>query len=203
MFTYLSAGVVLGLSAGFSPGPLLMLVITQTLRHGIREGVKVALSPLFTDLPIIFLSLFVLSRLSGYRPLLGMFSVAGACLIVYLAWETFHTGAITIEEKSCAPRSLGKGTLVNLLSPHPWLFWLTVGAPFILKGAKTGPAIGATFAVAFLGCLVGAKIVVAVVAGNSRRLLQGKAYLLTMRILGVLLCIYAFMLLREGVTLFG
>ncbi len=59
----LAAGTVFGLSAGFAPGPLLTLVITQTLRHDIREGVKVAMAPLITDLPIILLSLLVLSRL--------------------------------------------------------------------------------------------------------------------------------------------
>ena len=51
-----SAGLVYGLSAGFSPGPLMALVISQTLKHGIREGAKVAVAPLITDLPIILLA---------------------------------------------------------------------------------------------------------------------------------------------------
>ncbi|HRY44622.1 MAG TPA: hypothetical protein P5164_11830, partial [Thermoanaerobaculia bacterium] len=28
-----------------------------------------------------------------------------------------------------APQSLRKGVIVNLLSPNPYLFWMTVGAP--------------------------------------------------------------------------
>jgi threonine/homoserine/homoserine lactone efflux protein len=45
------SGAALGLSAGVTPGPLLALVIAQTLTHGPREGGKVALAPLLTDAP--------------------------------------------------------------------------------------------------------------------------------------------------------
>jgi threonine/homoserine/homoserine lactone efflux protein len=38
----LTAGIVLGLSAGFSPGPLTAFVISQALRYGVKEGLKVS-----------------------------------------------------------------------------------------------------------------------------------------------------------------
>jgi hypothetical protein len=53
MTHFLGIGIIFGLSAGLAPGPLLMLVISDTLRHGIKAGVKVALAPVITDLPII------------------------------------------------------------------------------------------------------------------------------------------------------
>jgi threonine/homoserine/homoserine lactone efflux protein len=54
MDIFLSAGITLGLSAGFSPGPLSTLVISHSLRYGTREGVKVAMAPFITDVPIVF-----------------------------------------------------------------------------------------------------------------------------------------------------
>jgi len=66
MLSSLLAGIVMGLTAGFSPGPLSTLVITQTLRHGLKEGVKVAVAPLMTDLPIIAASLLLLSRVAHH-----------------------------------------------------------------------------------------------------------------------------------------
>ncbi len=42
-------GSVFGLTAGMSPEPLLKLVISETLKHNRSEGIKVSLSPLFTD----------------------------------------------------------------------------------------------------------------------------------------------------------
>ncbi|MDH3383440.1 MAG: LysE family translocator, partial [Deltaproteobacteria bacterium] len=65
MLFFLGAGIVLGLSAGFSPGPLLAMVLSQTIRHGAREGIKIAAAPLLTDLPIILVSTFLLAKLSG------------------------------------------------------------------------------------------------------------------------------------------
>ena len=38
MLSALAAGFLLGLTAGLAPGPLMALVITQSLRHGTREG---------------------------------------------------------------------------------------------------------------------------------------------------------------------
>jgi threonine/homoserine/homoserine lactone efflux protein len=43
MLTYLLQGIVLGFAGGISPGPLLGLVINQTLRRGWRAGNIVAL----------------------------------------------------------------------------------------------------------------------------------------------------------------
>ncbi|NCD26558.1 MAG: hypothetical protein EOL86_13335, partial [Deltaproteobacteria bacterium] len=50
-----ASGLVLGLSAGLSPGPLLTLMLSETLRHGVRAGLLVAVAPLISDLPIIIL----------------------------------------------------------------------------------------------------------------------------------------------------
>jgi threonine/homoserine/homoserine lactone efflux protein len=203
MIASLSAGVVFGLSAGFAPGPLLMLVISQTVRHGVREGFKVALAPLVTDLPIIIVCMFVLTRLAGYRGILGLVSIAGGLFVVYLAYESFRTTAPGTSVHDNAPQSLGKGVLVNALSPHPYLFWLTVGAPFIIKAWGTGRGAATAFVAGFYVCLIGAKMAVAAMAGTSRQLLTGDTYRNIMRVLGLLLLVFAFLLIRDGVALLG
>ncbi len=84
MLTFLTAGTILGLSAGFAPGPLLALVISETLQHDMKAGVKVALTPILTDLPIIIITLFILTKLSRFHQILGIISIIGACFIFYL-----------------------------------------------------------------------------------------------------------------------
>lgn len=84
---FLTAGALLGLTSGISPGPLLTLVISETIRHNRREGIKVALSPLITDIPIILLSFFVFYKLSGFDMIIGMISIAGGIFIAYLGCE--------------------------------------------------------------------------------------------------------------------
>ncbi len=63
MLAYLLQGIVLGFTAGISPGPMLGLVINQTLKHGWRAGSVTALAPLLSDMPIIILMVFVLGHL--------------------------------------------------------------------------------------------------------------------------------------------
>ena len=67
---YVIMGLTLGLAAGISPGPLLTLVITRPLQHNKTEGIKIALAPLFTDAPIVIISIFLLSLilLKIYKP---------------------------------------------------------------------------------------------------------------------------------------
>lgn len=201
MDIFLNAGIVLGLSAGFSPGPLTTLVISQALQFGFREGLKVALVPFITDAPIIILSLVVLRRLSESQGILGLISIFGGIFLVYLAYLSFRTTGLDVDVRQNAPRSLGKGTLTNFLSPNPYLFWMSVGAPYTLDAWGHGPWMAAVFLVAFYTCLIGAKMAIAVVAARSRRLLTGAVYGYVMRILGGLLLVLAFLLFRDGVVL--
>ncbi|MFO7974191.1 MAG: LysE family translocator [Candidatus Hydrogenedentota bacterium] len=203
MFASLSAGIVLGLSAGFSPGPFLALVISQSLKHGAREGIKVAVAPLLTDAPIILLSTSVLTYVANSHIFLGGITVCGSLFLSYLAYESFRTTGFEPNLQGIAPRSLGKGMLVNFLNPHPYLFWLTVGAPIIVQGWEESPAIAAVFLAGFYACLIGAKVLVAISVGKSRRFLRGKFYRYIMRVLGVLLLCFALLLFRHALEFFG
>ena len=203
MMVFLGAGVLLGLSAGFSPGPLVTLVLSQTLRYGVREGIKTASAPLITDLPIILASTFLVSRLSGYKGLLGVLSLAGSLILVCMALDMIRAKKPDLSLAAVRPRSLLKGTLVNLLSPHPYLFWITIGSPMILKGWKVGPAASVLFVGGFTFCLVGAKVVLALLARRFSSLSAGNGYKYAMWFLGSLLLLFAAFLLRDGFRLLG
>jgi threonine/homoserine/homoserine lactone efflux protein len=203
LIEYLTIGTVLGLSAGFVPGPLLTLVISETLQHGIKAGVKVALAPIATDLPIIILTVFILGKLSNFHGILGAISLAGGCLILYMGYEGIRTKSIEIRLREAKPRSWTKGMIVNALNPHPYLFWLTVGAPIIDKAANQGLLAPSAFIGSFYVFLVGSKIVLAILVGKSKSLLAGNWYIYSMRFLGFLLCIFAMILFRDGFKLLG
>jgi threonine/homoserine/homoserine lactone efflux protein len=198
MLAALATGVLLGLAAGLAPGPMLALVLAQTLRQGSREGCKIALTPLVTDAPIILLTLALASKLAQLRSVLGVVSFAGGIFVLYLAWESFGPLGQTAEVPAERPGSWIKGIVTNLLNPHPWLFWLTVGAAMLAKAMAQGWFVVLAFLLGFYLLLVGSKVVVALLAGRARELLAGRPYRLVMRFLGVLLGLFAFLLFREG-----
>jgi threonine/homoserine/homoserine lactone efflux protein len=198
MIAALASGVLLGLSSGLAPGPLLALVLAQTLRHGAREGCKIALTPLITDAPIILLTLLMAAKLTEFRSLLGIVSIAGGAFVLYLAWDSFAPVRVDAETTAEPPRSWLKGILTNLFSPHPWLFWLTVGAATLAKAMAQSWLAAVAFLFGFYLLLVGSKVLIALLAGRSRNLLAGRPYRVVLRTLAVLLAVFALLLFREG-----
>jgi threonine/homoserine/homoserine lactone efflux protein len=201
MINYILSGMLLGLSAGFTPGPLLTLVISETLQHGTRAGVKVALAPIITDLPIIVLTVFILGQLAVFNTAMAGISFLGGLVVLFLGCQGLRTRGLVVNPDPPRSASLLKGVIVNLLSPYPYLFWLGVGAPIMLKGADQSLAAAAGFVTIFYVMLVGAKLVLALLVGRSRSFLTGRAYLLIMRSLGLLLVMFSMFLFREGWSL--
>jgi len=201
MVNFLAMGSILGLSAGFAPGPLLALVISETLQHDIKAGVKVALAPMITDLPIIMLTLFILVKLSGFHRVLGIISCMGGLFVLYLGWQSIVTKGVELNLQGTRPRSLAKGIIVNTLNPHPYLFWFGVGGPTVTKAMNLGMLAPLAFMGSFYVLLVGSKILIAVLVGKSRSFLVGNGYIYTMRLLGFALCALAIILFRDGFRL--
>ena len=201
MIELLIAGITLGLYSGFSPGPLLIFLISQTLKHGYKEGVKVAFAPIITDLPIILITVLFLSLISSYSYILGIIAISGGLYLGYLAYESFKTGNLKEEFDLGEPKSLKKGITVNLLNPSPYLFWITVGGPLIITAYVTDVLSPLVFITGFYALLIGSKIALAYATGKSREFLTGKTYLYIMRILGVVLVVFALYFLNQGVHL--
>ncbi len=203
MVEFLTLGVILGLSTGLAPGPLLTLVITETVRHDVRAGLKVALSPLVTDLPIIILTIVVLSKLSEFHRVLGVISLVGGAVVAFMGYECMRGKPADPEATEDHPKSLRKGVLVNALSPHPYLFWLSVGGPIMDRAMSVN--VGALFAFlgGFYALLIGSKMALAMVVARSKAFLGGRAYLAIMRTLGFALWILAVFLFRDGLRLLG
>jgi threonine/homoserine/homoserine lactone efflux protein len=202
MFSYLTIGTLLGLSAGFAPGPLLALVISETMRYGMGSGIKVALAPVLTDLPIIVLTLAILAKLSGFNSVLGIISFLGGAFVLYMGYESFRTKGMDINHEAPASHSLKKGITVNFLNPHPYLFWLSVGTPLMIRANDESLLSATVFIVSFYIFLVGSKICLAVVIGKSRTFLKGGFYINIMRFLGLALFIFAIFLFRDGLRFF-
>jgi len=185
------SGAALGLSAGISPGPLLALVIAQTLAYSVREGVKVAAAPLLSDLPIVLGALALAGLLADHPALLGLLTLGGAGYLAFCGWSSlrFSPGAQTSAQ--ARPQSVRKGVLANFLNPSPYMFWGGVGAPLLLRYWHAGDGAALAFLAGFYGCLVGAKVAVAWISGRLGPVVGGPAYALVMRILGLALLGYA------------
>lgn len=203
MVYYLTIGIILGLSAGFTPGPLLTLVVSETLEHGIKAGIKVSIAPIITDLPIIIITIYVFSQLSNFNNILGVVSLVGGCFVLFLAYESLSSKTKETNFEEEIPKSLAKGILANVLSPYPYLFWLSVGAPIMTKAQDLNRLAPLAFILAFYVFLLGSKILLAILVGKSKSFLSSDVYIYIKRFLGLVLCVLAFGLFIDGLKLLG
>jgi len=200
---FIISGIVFGLGGGLTPGPLMTLVITETLKHGTKEGLKVAMAPLITDFPVVLISILLLSKLSEINIIIGIISLVGAIFLVYLGYESFTFKGVEIDEGYFKPQSLKKGIIANIFNPAPILFWISVGAPTVLKGYDVSLMAAIYFIFFMYFFLVGSKLLTAMLIGKSRQFLKSRNYMLIIKILGVVLFVFALVFVMDGLELLG
>ncbi len=201
MLHFLLIGALLGLTAGFSPGPLLALVVAETLNHGFRAGLRTALSPLLTDLPIVLVSLLLIRPLQQSDLLLGVISLVGGSFLLFLGIPCFMTRVLPQVQGGSTSRSLLKGVLTNALSPHPYLFWIGVGAPLVTSAADSSYSNAGLLIGGFYLCLVGSKILVALLVERGRTFLGGRLYRTILSLLGAVIILLALLMYYQGLQL--
>lgn len=201
--TALLAGLGLGFSAGVSPGPLMSLVIVTTLARGFAAGLRVAIAPLLTDVLIIAATLIVVGSLPAWTT--AALACAGGLFVIYLGVEAMRSArsaTLTGDGRAQAGGAdVRQGVLVNLLNPHPWIFWLTVGSPLLTAAWSQGAAEALAFLAGFYCLLVGSKVLVAAAIAGGRHWLNDRSYRLILRLSGALLLLFGALLLYEALTL--
>ncbi|HET8614449.1 MAG TPA: LysE family translocator [Actinomycetales bacterium] len=187
----LAVGLTIGLAAGISPGPLLVLVITSSLKSGWRAGALAACGPLLSDVFIVGTTLLVLDHLPHRTlPALG---VVGAAFIVWTGAQTIREARDATLSPDGTARALTpfaawrQAATVNVLSPHPWVAWATALGPLVVSTWRDSHPSAIWLVAGFYVTLVGAKIAVAALVAGGRRHLHDTGYRRALVASGVLL----------------
>ena len=170
MIEALVVGLGFGLSGGLAPGPLHTLIMTTAAQRGFAAGTRIGVAPLLTDAPIIGATVLLVGSMSdGVVRTLG---VAGGVFLVYLGVQTIRESSESeLVPERTAGQDYRRGVLVNLLNPHPWLFWIGVGAPTLIGFWRDSAAWAVVFLAGFYLLLVGSKVAFAfLVARGAERL---------------------------------
>ncbi|HUG33365.1 MAG TPA: LysE family transporter [Anaerolineales bacterium] len=171
MWLYLVQGFGLGFAAAVQPGPFQTYLISQALARGWRRTLIAAFAPLVSDAPVIAICLFVLSRIPAWFE--QFLHIVSGIFILYLAfgafkaWKDFESD-IPLNE-SGSQKSLLNASLVNLLSPGPYLFWSLITGPILLAGWRESPSLGISFLLGFYAAFISSLISIIVVFGVMQR----------------------------------
>jgi threonine/homoserine/homoserine lactone efflux protein len=156
LLLYLSQGAVLGLYAALTPGPFQAYLFAETLRIGWRRALRLALAPLFSDLPALIVIFLAISSLPDAA--ISVLRVVGGGFLLYLAWGTFQSSRVApgsaAADPQAVPAGFWKAVLMNLLNPNVYIFWGTIGAPIVLEAWQKAPALALTFVATFYAILI-------------------------------------------------
>ena len=75
---------------GIRPGPLLTMVIRETLTGGWSAGARAASAPIFTDGPLIIVSVFLSGWVAEQPSILFLISLLGAGFLVWFGVDCFR-----------------------------------------------------------------------------------------------------------------
>jgi len=143
LVTFLVLGDGIGFVAGVSPGPVLTLVVQETLRGGWPRGATVAAGPLLADGPIIAAALLVVGQLPPV--FVPTISLLGGLFLLYLAVTTVFTARQAVLPRAQRLPARGgflTGLVARASSPNPFCsgLWSACRRCYKRKGAAGGRA---------------------------------------------------------------
>jgi threonine/homoserine/homoserine lactone efflux protein len=186
------AGITLGIVEGLKPGPLLTTVIKETLTNGFRGGIRVASAPFFTDGPLILFSIFMAGWIANQPLVFCGIAILGAIFLTRMGMECFNPEIPDIVPTDVdLTQSFKKGIITNLLNPNAYIFWLLIGGPLMATVADSEPIAPFAYAISFLVSIVLAKITIAYFFSKAQVNLSSDRYLLTLKICGFAMFIFA------------
>jgi threonine/homoserine/homoserine lactone efflux protein len=140
------AGLAIGLSLAAPPGPVNGVIASHTVTRSLRAGFLVGLGATTADTIFLTVSVLAHSAVASLQGWIPFIALTGAGLMAYLAWKTARSwsraNAILESRPEDHARSYATGLTVNITSPYPVLWWLTVGLVLI---DRLGPAVLAGF----------------------------------------------------------
>ena len=180
------AGIALGLFEGVRPGPLLTMVIRETLTGGWSAGARAAAAPIFTDGPLIVISVLLSGWVADQPSLLFLISVLGAAFLLWFGIDCFRieppdpdTGQKEVKG------SFGRGVITNLLNPNVYVFWFLIGGPLMASAADEEPIAPVAYALSFLLTIIIVKMTIALIFDRTRGTLSPRAYRIALGICGL------------------
>ena len=156
------AGATLGIVEGIKPGPLLTMVIRETLSGGLRAGLWTAAAPIFTDGPLVIFSLFAAAWIATNPSVLLAITLAGAIFLAQMGYECFGLDPPNMDEDAPPPTgSFLRGVITNLLNPNVYVFWFLIGGPLMASAADEEILAPIAYAITFLVTIMLTKATIA------------------------------------------
>ncbi len=171
----------LGAALGAAPGPVQVLILTETARGGIVRGLRVMLGANGALLAVMVALAFGFSALQPSEGILRLLRVLGGVFLIYLAAQELR---ILGEERrgvevirKAPGGTLGpsaRGVLSVVVNPGAWIFFATTASTVVAEATSTGGRTTAVAASLAMALGVSCTDLTATLVGTGGRALAGE-----------------------------
>ena len=171
----------LGFALGAAPGPVQLLILTETAKRGFSGGVRVMLGANGTLFLVMVALAFGFSSLAPSEGLLRGLRIVGGGFLIFLAVdelrrvrrEAAHPEAAATEvQATMGPTT--RGVVSVLLNPGAWIFFATTASAVIADATADGGRDGALAAALFMTIGVSLSDFTFTLLGSGGRTLIGE-----------------------------
>ncbi|NTW45996.1 MAG: LysE family transporter [Candidatus Moranbacteria bacterium] len=127
LLTTLLETFLLGLVGGAVPGPMMASVFAEVLGRGFARSLRVVFRALVAESLVALIVLLVFSGLSVPESAFHLVSIAGAGVLLWLAFQVWHISSVPEEGGEVFP--FRKIMLLTVLNGGFWIFWVTIAVP--------------------------------------------------------------------------
>jgi threonine/homoserine/homoserine lactone efflux protein len=141
-FSIFIISFTIALSGALSPGPLLTTTIYESSRSGFKSGPLLILGHALSELLMLVIILFGLSRFIHNPWVLKIISLAGVIILFYFGLKILFTlPRISLGLKNGGADSenlILTGITMSIANPYWTIWWLTIGLGLLLAAKKQG-----------------------------------------------------------------
>ena len=132
----------IALSGAIMPGPLLTVVISESLKHGHKTGPLMSLGHALLEVITLVLLLFSFNQLVKEPVIIKVISLTGSFILFVTGIKMLAAlSELEVEVKAVERKAMGlvfAGFWMSVINPYFAIWWLTIGLGLILSAQKAG-----------------------------------------------------------------
>jgi threonine/homoserine/homoserine lactone efflux protein len=144
-YPHIGAAFALGFALGAAPGPVQLLILTETAKRGLSGGLRVMLGANGTLFLVMVALAFGFSSLAPGEGLLRALRVVGGGFLLFLALDELRRVRREAGDPEApqpeAPPTMGptmRGVVSVVLNPGAWIFFATTASAVIADATADG-----------------------------------------------------------------
>lgn len=149
LFEIFFGAMVVGFSGALTPGPMLTLVISSAAEKGFWTSVFIVVGHAVLELAVIAALFLGLIRYLENPLIARVIGIVGGIFLLYLGVDILVSVIrkrfiidfkSIIKKRTMNVRSTGiimaRGIMMSLMNPYWYIWWISIGAAFIIKSVK-------------------------------------------------------------------